>query len=419
MDFYDVAIIGGGPAGSTAATLLSRAGRKVIVLEKDRFPRFQIGESLLPFSMGALRRLGVENKLEAAGFYPKHGARISAGGGGRDIRFFFSKAFRSTETSAYQVQRAEFDHLLLEHAGEEGAEVCYEAKVLDVDFFEEGVTLRVFCDGAERTVRAGFLLDCSGRASLVGAKFDLKKRYPALRKFAVYSHYDGVVVPPGPDGSLTHMVREENRWFWMIPLSTSKMSVGLVMDLEEFRSQSLGPEELLDEAVRRQPIVRDELAGGKRCTKVYATSDYSFRNRRFAGRRWLLAGDAAGFIDPVFSSGVFLAILSGESAADALEEAMKKPARGRVVFRRYEKRLHRVMNLYQEFVEGWYRREFIETVLNPQEFFKIVPAVNAVLAGNPGTDFSIRWRIALFRCIVALQKYVPLSPRVNLRPTIS
>jgi 2-polyprenyl-6-methoxyphenol hydroxylase-like FAD-dependent oxidoreductase len=149
---------------------------------------------------------------------------------------------------------------------------------------------------------------------------------------------------------------------------------------------------------------------------VHATGDYSYRHGKFFGERWILAGDAAGFIDPVFSSGVFLALFSGESAAGALLQALREPRRAPKAFRTYEKNLRRVMDLYQQLVEGWYQPEFIETVMNPQEFFGLVPAVNAVLAGNPGRDLAVRWRLWLFHLIVRLQKHLPLSPRLLLRP---
>jgi 2-polyprenyl-6-methoxyphenol hydroxylase-like FAD-dependent oxidoreductase len=147
-------------------------------------------------------------------------------------------------------------------------------------------------------------------------------------------------------------------------------------------------------------------------SKVYASGDYSYRNRRLHGERWLLAGDAAGFIDPIFSSGVFLAILGGEQAAGALATALDCPGRGRAAFRDYSRRLTKVMNLYLRFVKGWYRREFVETLLNPQEFFEVVPAVNAVLAGNLGGAFALRWRLWLFHGLVTLQRFLPISPRL-------
>ncbi len=411
----DVAIIGGGPAGSTAATFLARAGRNVIVLERDRFPRFHIGESLLPFSMDAFERMGVLPRLQSAGFVCKHGAEISSGCGGSETRFYFKDGFRSRRPTAFQVPRAEFDKILLDHARSCGARVFEETRVTGIDFLPQSVSLAGHsADGSALSLEAGYLLDCSGRHSLVGTQLGLKCPYPNLEKFAVYAHYEGAAQPPGIDGTLTRMVRESDHWFWIIPLSDRRISVGVVMDTASYRSLKLQPGEILDLYLSRQPIMRQRLEGAVRVTKVYASGDYSYRHASLHGRRWLMAGDAAGFIDPIFSSGVFLAILGGEKAATAIDRALHSPAAAPRLFARYERNLSRVMNLYLRFVQAWYRREFVETLLAPREFFDVVPAVNAVLAGNIGASFALRWRLWLFHAIVAIQRIAPISPRLPL-----
>ncbi len=412
---HDVAIIGGGPAGSSAATLLAQRGRSVVVFEREKFPRFHIGESLLPFSMAALDRLGVMEKVEAAGFMPKHGAGVSTGTGEREVQFYFKNGFRPERETAFQVERSRFDELLLDHAEEAGAEVFQETSVSGVDFSEEGVELSVRGkDGVERRESARYLLDCSGRNAVVGQKFDLKRVYPKLRKFAIYAHYDGVVMPDGVDGTLTRMVRTEDAWFWLIPLTRERVSVGVVMDTARFKAAGLSAEAMLEREIGGADAVRERMRDARLVSKVYAGGDYSYRSERLHGGRWLAAGDAAGFIDPIFSSGVFLALLGGERAADALDAALTD---GRVAgreFSAYSRELRSVMKLYLGFVNGWYRREFVETLLNPTEFFDVVPAVNAVLAGNLGRDFAIRWRLWVFRAVVTVQRWVPLSPRVAL-----
>lgn len=417
---YDVAIVGGGPAGSTAATLLAKAGRRVGVFEREKFPRFHIGESLLPFSMPVLQRLGVMPKIEAAGFMPKHGAEVAADSGESETRFYFKNGFRPDRAVALQVERSRFDKLMLDHAAESGAEVFESTVVGALNADAGGVAFEAAgADGAVRRIQAKFLLDCSGRNAVVGTRFNLKRVYPKLRKFAVYAHYTGVRFPSGIDGTLTRMIRADDHWFWMIPLSEDLTSIGVVMDLERFKAEGLPPANALDHAIASSPVLRERLADAERVTQVHASSDYSFRNLRLRGDRWLLAGDAAGFIDPIFSSGVFLAILGGEQSAGALGRALDQPKCADREFRAYEKKLRRVMRLYLGFVNGWYKKEFVETILNPTEFLKVVPAVNAVLAGDLGGDFSIRWRLWLFHAVVAAQKFVPLSPRLHLSPGVS
>jgi len=413
---FDVAVLGGGPAGSTAAALLAKQGRKVVVIEKEKFPRFHIGESLLPRSMSALARSGVLPKIEQAGFVTKHGAEIASGCGEKQEQFYFKDGFEPESPTAFQVPRAEFDKILLDHARECGAEIREETLVESVDLQSEGVAITTGSSNGHRTVRARYVLDCTGRHAVMGLKLGLKVRYEGLNKMAVYAHFEGVQRPEGINGTLTRMVRAKDRWFWMIPLDGGRTSVGVVMDLSDFRAQGKNPEQILEESVSDFPVMTARMEGAHRLTKVYTSGDYSYRNRALYGDRWLSAGDAAGFIDPVFSSGVFLAILGAEQAAAALETALDHPARASRAFAAHARKLEKVMGLYLRFVRAWYRQEFIETLLSPREMLGIVPAVNAVLAGNTGASFALRWRLWLFEAIVRFQRFAPLCPRLALQP---
>jgi flavin-dependent dehydrogenase len=417
---FDVVIIGGGPAGSIAATSLALAGRTVAVFERERFPRFHIGESLLPFSMDAFGRLGLLPKLDAAGFIRKYGAEITSGCGSGEIRFYFKDGFRSKTPTAFQVERSKFDKILLDHARECGAHVREETAVEDIVLASSRPRLTLKeSSGRVEEVEAEYLLDCSGRHSVVGTRLGLKCEYAGLQKFAVYAHYEGARQPAGIDGTLTRMVRGKDHWFWIIPLSREKISVGVVMDTSRFRSFGRSPVEVLEAFLNEQPIMRERLTGARRVSKVYASGDYSYRNSTLFGERWLMAGDAAGFIDPIFSSGVFLAILSGEKAAEAIDKALASPQHAPKLFARYERHLAKVMRLYLRFVYSWYRQEFVETVLAPREFFQVVPAVNAVLAGNMGRSFALRWRIWLFHLIVVIQRRFHIFPRLSLAPKVT
>jgi flavin-dependent dehydrogenase len=415
---YDVAIIGGGPAGSTAATLLAQAGRRVIVCEREKFPRFHIGESLLPFSIQTFDRLGVREKLDRT-FLPKFGGEIMAPCGTRGMKFYFKDGYRSERDRAYQVTRSDFDKLLLDHSRENGAEVHEETEVKVVNFVADGVKIDIEnSNSARSTIEARYLLDCSGRQTTLGSFFNLKKTYDHLQKFSVFAHYENIDRLPGRDATLIRMVRELDRWFWMIPLTDARTSVGVVMDTATFRATKLAPQAALEKFIAEQPVMSERMKSAVRVSPVYSAGDYSYRNKKLFGDRWLLAGDAAGFIDPVFSSGVFLAIMSAEKAADTLDEVLRDESLKPRLFKRYSRQVNYIMDIYLTFVNSWYRRskEFLEVFLNPTDTMQIAAAVNAVLAGNEGKSFQIRWRMWMFYFFVNAQRFLPFSPRLSLAP---
>ena len=248
---------------------------------------------------------------------------------------------------------------------------------------------------------------------MLGTKFKLKKNYEHLQKISIFAHYDGMTRAEGRDGTLTRMVRAIDRWFWVIPLTPTRTSVGVVLDGAVFKESGLSPEEFLEQAIEEQPILMQTMRHAERVTPVRSAADFSYRTTRMTGDRWMLAGDAAGFIDPVFSSGVFLAVLAGEQAADVLHEVLDRPKKRRKLFARYERNVNKAMDVYLRFVDAWYSKEFIEVFLHPQNIFQIPPAVNAVLGGNAGTDFAIRWRMWIFYTLVrsAVHSACPAHPR--------
>jgi flavin-dependent dehydrogenase len=413
---YDVAIIGGGPAGSTAAALLAVAGRRVIVFEREKFPRFHIGESLLPFSMKTFTRLGLHEKFLRAGFIRKYGGEIMGACSDRGTKFYFKDGYRSQTDHAYQVTRGDFDKLLLDHAAECGAEVHEQTAVDGVEFSNEGVELAVKSHRSSRSTRARYLVDASGRSSMLGRQFNIKKTYQHLQKLSIFAHYDGVWRQEGIDGTLTILIRAVDRWFWLIPLTSERTSVGVVLDSETFRNSKLSPEDFLEQALAEQPTIAKRTTNARRTSKVYLEADFSYRSAHLYGDRWLLTGDAAGFIDPIFSSGVFLAVFSGEKCADALNQVLDHPRKAKRLFVQYERSVNRAMDVYLRFVDAWYTKEFIEIFLAPRNVLGLASAVNAVLGGNVGNSFPIRWRMWVFYFLVRLQRHHPIAPRLTLVP---
>src|SRR5437667_9529346 len=245
IHMYDVAIIGGGPAGSTAAALLARAGRRVVVFERERFPRFHIGESLLPFSMKAFTRLGLHEKFSRSGFMKKFGGEMFGACSEQGTKFYFKDAFRSQTDHSYQVTRADFDKVLLDHAAECGAEVCEQTTVDRVEFSNEHVDLTVKSNGSYRAIRTRYVIDASGRASVLSRQFKIKKTYDHLQKLSIFAHYDGVWRAEGIDGTLTLLIRGIDRWFWIIPLTAERTSIGVVLDKEVFRQSKLHAKDFL------------------------------------------------------------------------------------------------------------------------------------------------------------------------------
>ena len=412
-EFFDIVIVGGGPAGSTAGTLLARQGWKVAIFEKEKFPRFKIGESLLPGSLCTFERMGVKEKIDQADVIVKYGGKIVSACGTRSNRFLFSDVFRCKYPTAYQVERSMFDKLLLDHAAESGCCVSQGVHVTDVAFDADGVTIHT----VDNRYRARYLIDCSGRSSLIASRFKLRRNYPHLRKFSLYAHFEDVDRDPGIDGTLTKMVRCKDRWIWIIPITAKKTSIGVVLDAETFKRMKLKPEDAYTQILQDNPKVIEQMSRARRVTDVHAAGDFSFRNKRFTGDRWVLAGDAAGFIDPVWSTGVFIAVLSGEKAADMFNRVLRRPERRAAEFAQYERHLSRVLDLYLKFVTAWYTQEFAEVFFHPKEFFQLVPAVNSVLAGSEHYLPEVRWRLWVFDFLVFLQKrFAMIAPRMSLEP---
>jgi flavin-dependent dehydrogenase len=410
---YDALVLGCGPGGSSTATFLAKAGKRVLVLEKEYFPRFHIGESLLPGNMPIFEEMGVMPALLEAGFPVKHGAQFQLGNGSVCTRFVFREGRFNRAPNALQVERATFDHVLLKNTRAAGAEVREGWTAGRFESDADGVTVEATDpDGKPHQLRAAFLIDATGRGNLTGNQQNLREMHPKWKKLAVFGHFENVALDSGEAASDTIIVRLENKWFWIIPVSATKTSVGIVFDKSEFTQSGGTPQEILQHWVDSTPPVKKRMMTARLAGEIQTTSDFSYQNRQLAGPRLLRVGDAAGFMDPIFSAGVYLACWSGKLAAEVVVQSLEKGKPSARVFARYEKRVRRGMNFYWRVVQQYYTTPFLEIFLRPGKHLDLPSAVNAVLAGELDGGWSLRWRLEYFFLLVKIQSHFKIVPPI-------
>ena len=324
----DVIVIGGGPAGSTTSTLLAQHGLRVQLYERERFPRFHIGESLIPETYWVLQRLGMLEKMKKSHFVKKHSVQFVNAAGKLSAPFYFwdNKPHECSQT--WQVVRSEFDLLMLNNAREHGVEAHEGVRVLDV-LFDNGraVGVKILgANGAPEEVRAHVVVDASGQSGLLQNKFKLRVWDPVLNKGAVWTYWEGAYRDTGRDEGATLVLQTANRlgWFWYIPLHDNRVSIGVVAPFDYLFKGRGSHEQVYQEEVDRCPAVKQRVESARRITGYFATKDYSYRATQAAGDGWVTVGDAFGFLDPLYSSGVLLALRSGEMAANAIAEGFQR-----------------------------------------------------------------------------------------------
>lgn len=412
---WDVIVIGGGPAGSTAATTLAQAGRRVLVLEKSKFPRFHIGESLLPYNRKIFQDLGVWDKVAASGFTKKRGAQFIMGNDSRGNRLDFSAGSFTEFPEAVQVERSKFDDILLNHSRDNGADVCEESMVLDYRIEKDRVTVKYrSVDLHDHEVSARYLIDASGLSNFTANKEKLRTYYPTHRKLAIFGHFSGVDMPDGEHAGDILIIRRAKSWMWMIPLAENKTSVGLVIDAADFKALGKRPAEVFNDATADTLAVSKRFANAVLMDEMHVINDFSYKNDVLASPRLLRVGDASGFIDPMFSSGVMLAMSSGQQGGQVIHEALKSNEALTAGMKFYEKDNRRRIAIYWEFIENFYRLHFAQLFFQPHPRWRMLCAINAVLAGRTNLSFAVWWRLRAFFFLAWLNKYVPIAKRIDV-----
>lgn len=326
-DGYDVVVVGGGPAGATAATITAQHGHDVLLVDREVFPRFRIGESLMPATYWILERLGVLERMRESAFPKKYSVQFYSGDGRSAAPFYFSEFDGHESSQTWQVDRCAFDAMLLDNAVEHGVAVRQGVNVREVRF-EGGraVGVRIEdADGRSRSVDAKVVVDATGQNAMLSRKLGLRRVDPKLRHAAYYTRYRGARRGEGRDegATLIYWTESERTWFWFIPLPSGVDSVGVVGPIEELRQSGETPKDVYERQLAQCPKLVERLGGAERLQEIDVIRDFSYVSNRIAGDGWVLAGDAFGFLDPMYSTGVFLAMQSGEFAADAIDDALR------------------------------------------------------------------------------------------------
>jgi flavin-dependent dehydrogenase len=397
----DILIIGGGPAGSTAAALLAERGRDVVLLEKEAHPRFHIGESLLPRNTAILDRLGLREQVAAMGVH-KPGAEFVSDRTGTSVHFAFAKGLDRVYTYSWQVPRAKFDALLFATAAARGAHATENRRVTEVAFSPDGGRARVTATGPDGLVQnfaPRFVLDASGRDTFLAGRLRTKTSDKRNNSAALFGHFRGVARRDGELAGYISVHLVEDGWFWMIPLPDDIMSVGFVGNPSAFKGRQGSPHDLFMGRLNASPSVAARMAGAELVSDVTSTGNYSYRSSASWGEGYLMIGDAFAFIDPVFSSGVLLAMTAGEMGADVADRWLDNPGEARAMAARMERDMRRAMDRISWLIYRINTPALRELFMAPRNTLRMRDGLVSLLAGNLRGSWSSVIPVLAFKTV--------------------
>lgn len=399
----DVLVIGGGPAGSTAAALLADKGHRVVLLERARHPRFHIGESLLPANLRLFEQLGVAEEIAAIGIR-KYSAEFVSPHHDKQQRFNFGEAMDRSMPYAYQVRRSEFDHILIGNAARKGAEVIEGCRVKDVDFHADGASVMAeHEDGRREQWAARFVIDASGRDTFLANRMRAKHRNPKHNSSAMYAHFAGARRHEGcAEGNIT-IYWFEHGWFWFIPLSDGATSIGAVTwpyYMKQRNGRSM--EAFLDDTIALCPALVERLKDAHRVSPVEATGNFSYTTDHTHGERYVLLGDAYAFIDPVFSSGVMLAMQGAFFGAEAVDTCLRDPARAPRALARFDKGVRHGPREFSWFIYRMTNPTMRDLFMGPRNTLRMKEALLSLLAGDIYGRTPIWFSLRAFKVVYYL-----------------
>ena len=399
----DVAVIGGGPAGSTAAILLARRGYKVIALEKAHHPRFHIGESLLPMNLPVFERLGVLDKVRALGVF-KPGADFEADNERGYNTYAFARAIGNSPPHAYQVWRQDFDKMLYDHARDSGADAREGHEVLTVEQKNPRESLLEVKadDGRRYGIQARYVVDASGRDAYLSSKKRLRRKNDQHQSAAIFAHFRGAETRPGEDAGNISIYRFDHGWMWMIPLPEGVMSIGAVCRPEYLKRRKGRTVEFLLETLHQSAGLKRRMERAELISEVRITGNYSYDSTRMGGPGWVLVGDAFAFLDPVFSSGVYLAMSGAEQAAAVVDESLRSPKRESRLLRKLEKRQRAGMARFSFFIYRFNGPVLEQMFREPRNDWQLEQGVISMLAGDLFDTPKVLRRLQLFKLVYAI-----------------